>query len=435
MSGPVILSPEQRRIRAAAEERLRLVQDQFRKAEAVKRGMEKTEDIQKLLASMAEDRKAAEISRELSEIYRRCRTALDRWKTIENTVDREVLRQYNAELDRLTKTVRPRMETLEREARRRRDAFVKEKLKAIPAAITALKETEGRQITVFAAPDIPAEMVNVERDRLMDLIAKAESRAKRIHALKDRNFDDIREEIRSALGRGKRENHMIFQDLHQTDVMTIQPLLRSLEAAEADWDRLDQELSGELAAYHAVCAEYGITPRAFAFRSSSVQEIRYETAEILHRCAQAANCAEIMARVREILGSMGYTYMGEKEEDRRVLRQIYRIHDRTILHVIFDSTGRVTMEVAIAGDEDRTPSERETEQIVSDQGTFCGSFGKLLEQLNSSGMHMKQDILCPGGAEYAQVISTAGFTRAEEAQTEFDYSIYETPENKYLEMR
>ena len=435
MSGPVFLSPEQIRMRAEAEERLRLVQDQFRKSESVKRLMNGIEDVQKILAQVAEISCAKEISRKLSAFTRQCQRALDKWESLSSTTRNEELRQYNAELDQILEAIPSQVEKLRAEAVSVRDSYVKGLLRSIPVPEEHRTGMEDARILVFERPEIPPELVRTENARLLEQLDSMKSRADRIKALRGTDFSALRAEIKDISGTGRRDNGMVYQDLHQLDVMVLQPLNNKLEEAEAAWDRLDQELSRELAVYHAVCAEYGIVPRAFTFRPQSVQEIRYATADILQHHCLTVNCKEIIDRVRGILIGLGYAYIGEKEEDRQVVRHIYRIHDRSILHVIFDSTGRVTMEVAMESEEDRTPSGREAQQIVSDQGAFCKGFEHLLECLNRDGLAMKKDMLCPGGEEYAQMISTSGFTKAPESRTSFDYSIYEMPEKKYLEMR
>ena len=48
---------------------------------------------------------------------------------------------------------------------------------------------------------------------------------------------------------------------------------------------------------------------------------------------------------------------------------------------------------------------------------------------------MKKEMMCPCGEEFAQIIDTSGFTRVPEEEIVIDYSMYESPDVKYLQMR
>lgn len=435
MSGPKIISAEEIRMRAEAEERLRLVQDQFRMAEVLRRKLSEIENVQMILYQVAEDQRARNLSAKLSALTCQCQETMEEWKDISTTTDNDKIRRHNQKLQQTAAHIDAQLVGLRSDSTTLRDAYINGMIAAIPRPNVIPLQANDFEIIYHMQPDVPDQVVSFEEERLRKLIHNIQVRAKKIKALRNVNFSDFQNEIRRILGQRKRENYMIYQDLHQFDVLKIQPLLRMLENAEYDYDKLDFALSGELAAYHAVCSVYGIAPKLFAFLPNSVQEIRYATAEILTQQDLAFDCAEIMARVRKILARMGYTYMGEKEEERQVRRQIYRIHDKTILHVIFDSTGRVTMEVALEDDMDRIPSGREIKQIVSDQGKFCQDFEQIFAGMNGDGVHMKKEMLCPCGEEFARIIDTSGFIKARAAETVIDYSMYESPEMKYLEMR
>ena len=402
----------------------------------INRGADMENYEQPYISYSESDIKLTPVSRGLAErMIEEYMIIANEWIGLSSTTDNSKLKKYNADLQKVIDQTQDQIKALHSEATVLRDNYVKGLIEKIPHPAASSLNMDGRQIVHFDHPDVPETLIRQEKERLEKLVQNIEDRAKRIHAIPNADYTALRKEIRHILGTGKRERYMIFQDLHQFDVQRIQPLLGKLEDAEYDYDQLDTELSHELAAYHAVCSEYGMTPQRFPFCPQSVQDIRYATADILHRQGLGFNCAELMAHVRKILSGMGYAYLGDKEEDRKVFRQIYKIHDKTILHVIYDSSGRITMEVAIEDDEDRPASDREIQQIVSDQGVFCESFEQIFNNLNVDGTHMKKEMMCPCGEEFAQIIDTSGFTRVPEEEIVIDYSMYESPDVKYLQMR
>ena len=434
MSGPKVLSAQEIKMRAVTEEHLRLVQERIRKTEVLRRKMKEIDDVQLVLSQIAEDPRAQEISSQLTRLADQGRSLCNVSTETASAKNNDRLKKHIDDLDKLTRSLTPQVKSLKKEALTFRDQYVRSLIDADFSSGRYVVETPDRQIIVFAPPAVSDTLIEKEKKRLTKLILNIEERANRIHALKNTDFSSLHGMIRKILGTGSRENHMIYQDLHQFDVCSLQPLLESLEAAEEAYDLLDTELSRELAVYHTVCSEYGIPPQRFPFSVRSVQEIRYATAAIIQEYGQNRSCTELMVRVRKILTNCGYTYIGDKEETRQIFRQIYRIHDQTILHVIYDSSGRVTMEVAIEDDTERAPIGREIEQIISDQDSFCQSFEQIFTELNREGLRMKKDLLCPCGSEFAQIIDTSGFSMIPEAKTEIDYSVFESPETKYSQM-
>lgn len=430
MSGPKVLTPKQQKAREEREARLRLVQERARRAAELRRLEEAMEDVQGVLAQVLEEPAARELSRKLAEAAGENARLAGEWDGILASGKNRAMEAYTARLEARAKEVRK----LEADARRQAEDMRRRKADRLIRAQEAVQKESGNREQGRKEDEARiGEMVRAEEKRLESLLDRLEARAKRAGMDRAAELRDLRRKLRAAAGEKKRERMMDWEDMHRLDLFAIQPLRRAVEEAEERRDWLDAELSRELAAYHALCAGYGITPRKFPFSEASVREIRYAEAEILRRNGGTAGCAGVLAEIRRVLGGMGYAYIGEKEEDRQVVRQVYRIRDRTVLHVIADSTGRVTMEVAVEDECDRDPCRREVEQIVDAQGAFCGSFSRILDALAADGMPMDPETLCPCGEEYAQVVNISGFRKEPEREPEIDWSLYESPERKYLQ--
>ena len=109
-----------------------------------------------------------------------------------------------------------------------------------------------------------------------------------------------------------------------------------------------------------------------------------------------------------------------------------RFDENAVLHVIYDSEGKVTMEVAAADDTDREPHPREVDTIVKEQEKFCDAYESVFERINEKGVSFRKEMMCPCGPEFAQVINVSEFEKSadEEAQT-FD-EMYADRKTKYL---
>ena len=181
-----------------------------------------------------------------------------------------------------------------------------------------------------------------------------------------------------------------------------------------------------------------MTPKKFAFEEASIEAIRYECAGILAGSTQNGDLRILMKNVRESLVKLGYSYLGEKEEDRDFAREIYRIHDDVILHVIYDSTGRVTMEVAVEDEKDREPHPREVEKLVKEQVNFCSEYEKIFHAINEKGLAFRKENMYPVSPDFAQVINTSGFVNAGAgsaagaAAVDDYFEMYGLRESKYL---
>lgn len=437
MSGPKVLSAEEIRMmeeererqrieQAKREERMRLVQEQFRKCDILKRQISIANEMQAALVSIMDNPEAAEISARLHTITLANQQAIESWSALEQSEDNDVLRNHVNGLDAVIMSTEGVLNSVKYPIESMRSAHIEKMM----SRVVTKDDTNVKKAENTKRPDIPEEALENEARRILAQIKILKPRVEEA-GLDMEMLNTIEQQVHDSLSDDKRERWMIFEEIHRIDVFRLRPFVSTLERQEAENDALEAELSEALAKYHSLCSMYHIEPKQFPFKRESVTEIRYACGDLIEQFSQAVDCEAIMKRVRATLTEMGYRYIGQKEESRRYYRQIYRIHGDTILHAVFDSTGRVTMEVAIESDSDRQPNAREISSIVREQETFCNSFERIFDSLDEHGLVMRKDMMCPCGAEYAQIINTSGFTK-EQGKDEFDYSIYSSRKRKYL---
>ena len=433
MSGPKVMSVEEirrteeereqlRQEQARREERMRLVQARFRKAEVLARQIGIAGELQAALLPVLEEPGAADLAANLAALERANRQAVDAWPAVEASDDNEALQRHVAGLDAAIGEAEKRLSAARHPIEAMRMAYFDRMMKRV-------ERQPGVSAQPAPAADVPEALLEGESRRLLGLLEDLRSRAG--EADMDRApLDALEGQVRQNLSDRNRERWMILEELHRIDVFRLRPFQAALERREAENDALDAELSEALAQYHSLCSLYRVEPRRFPFRRESLAEIRCACGDLMERFRQAEDCGAILERVQAALTGLGYRFLGEKEEDRRILRQVYRIHDRTVLHVVFDSTGRVTMEVGIEDDVDRLPYAREIGAIVEEQGAFCRAFEGIRQSLDGQGLTTRKELLCPCGAEYAQIINTSGFA-GKEAGKSFDYGVYASRRRKY----
>jgi hypothetical protein len=255
------------------------------------------------------------------------------------------------------------------------------------------------------------DLAKEEAARVLHFIQSLCERAEAV-GIKEDEASALLTNVEELVAEG-RDAFSLYEEIHRIDVMQIRPLRDVIEKEEKRQDELDERLSAELSKYHVLCREQGIEPKKFAFAEESVEAIRYECAGLIQKGSAQSDLRILMKNIRESLVELGYSYLGEKEEDRDYAREIYRIHDDVILHVIYDSTGRVTMEVAVEDDKDREPHPREVEKLVKEQVSFCTEYEKIFHTINQKGLEFRKENLYPVSPDFAQVINTSEFVRAE----------------------
>lgn len=436
MSGPKTLSPEEIRMRQEAEERHRLAQEMYRQCETLRRNLA-TCDAALLQLIQCDMPEASVLSQRINEIRSHTNLEIADCALISETTDNAALRNRVTNLQTFIQQTEGVLPQLSTEAEELRMQSINSILQRISAESAAKQQTTYLfGSTAMVEPDVPEAVLSSEISRLQETLQLIKKRAERIGYPVSKRYNECHKDLSElAASQNNRKRYMVFQDLHRLNLIHIKTLLSDVERAEEVYDKLDAALSVELATYHALCKEYGIKPQKFAFDEKSVQDIRYASAAILQTHGLEVDYKGTMQRIRESLSNMGYSYLGEKEEDRHVCRQIFRVHDQTILHVIYDSTGRVTMEVAIEDTCDREPQAREIKSIVNEQGEFCNSFDRILQGMARDGIHMRKELMCPVGEEFAQVINTSEFKKVPEQKYYEDYSMYSAPLLKYKEIK
>ena len=416
MSGPKISEAELARIRQEEEERRTLFQALVRLRDELQRRKEEVMLSQAMLVPIFDKDDVKQHLHKLEQIEKQIPFSLS---VIESAMKTGTKQEMQKALDALAdKHTQDKTIIIEADqcGSQIRDEILKQHL-------------EKMQISV-----ISEELITMEIQRLFTLLSVLEHRAEKVRIAKS-DVREIRKELESVVEDTGRDNLSLFEEIHRIDVYKIRKLRSHIERIEAANDTLDQKLSAELSKYHVICAEMGIEPKKFAFHQDSIAKIQYEIAELVtSRKEKCVDIRAIMKSVRESLSDFGYTYIGEKEENIQIIREAYRIHDNVVLQVTYDSSGRVTMEVAMEDQRDRSPHQREIDQLVKEQESFCQDYEEIFRRINANGLALKNKSLFPCSPEFAQIVNTAGFVCQEREYEQTYYDYYQNRDQKYLEV-
>ena len=428
MSGPKVSAAELKRIKKNEEEKRRLLQALIRLKEQHKRMLTEISNIT-LSATVAMDDAAVrlemeslgKVRKETEESLKRIESALQ-WGTKEKPA--ELIESLTVRQKENEKVLLNSKEIIDE----KRKAALEKKMSAFAAG---RNETTNVGDSSETKDNQSMETALNEAKRLTLLLESLIKRAEDVDvepALAAEVFD----EIKRLTEEPGRDGFSVYNDIHRLDLFKIRPFEKEVERKEKEADELDEKLSEELAVYHSLCHAAGITPKKFAFAESSVFEIRYECGKILESMDESSEIRQLMRTVRESLMELGYVYLGEKEEDKKFFREIYRVHDSVILHVIYDSEGKVTMEVAVEDEKERAPHPREVDGIVKEQEKFCDAYERIFDKINEKGVALTKEMMCPVSADFAQVINTSGFDKSGCGKENPDYEMYADRKKKYL---
>lgn len=425
MSGPKVLSPEELEAQRLAEERLKLLQDINLRCQELKRQIEQGELAIARLDCVGNNRELDLTKKQIELHCAKSKKTADEIKKACQTTDNEKIRMSLGLLDKTISQNSGEMMKSIRKAEDIHKAYISAKISSL--ASDSITEQEHNQV------DLSEEDLQHEYRIMLKICENIEKRGKRIH------FDTseiklILSDIKSSMGDTNRERRMIYEELHRIDVFRLSIISRNLDKAEKEFDALDRKLSELLASYYAVCQSMGVKPKKFAFSEKSIQEINYECSRLKTQSVGRVNHADSLRKVRNALSSLGYRFLGEKKERNAVYRQIFRVPDtvNTVIHVLFDDDGKVTMEVAIEDQCERNPSAREIESIVSAQHSFCKSSKDILTALNKNGLGLSLEEDYPCGPEFAQIIDTSDFDYEPLEEESFDEEEYMNSETKYM---
>ena len=444
MSGPKISVAEMKRLHLFEEDRRRLLQDLVRLKDVLKRRNKDIAHLQNMLLPFQDLEQVKESSDKLGRIQACITDSLSR-------IDAALLDGTNIAMNEVFKSVsvlheadEDTVEAVENQVYECREHWMEDKMKAFKKLQSAEGSNPVREGTSGTGNNngsvafdlssvISTEEVRIEMQRIealyYDLLERSHS-----YPEFEKEAEGIEEQLQEIKEDTKSDSFSLFLRLHDLDVKRIRPFRNRIERCETEADLLDERLSAELARYHVLCSAAGEEPKRFLFAESSIAEIRYECARLLSEHDEKAEIREIMRHVRESLEQNGYVYLGMKEEELDFYREIYRVHDDVVLHVIYDSTGKVTMEVAVQDNKERALQPREVEQIVKEQGKFCADYEKIFHTINQSGLAMRDVARYPVSPDFAQIIDTSGFEKEECRINKADsyYEYYANREMKYL---
>ncbi len=432
MSGPKLSEVElaalrrrQEEERRLEEERRRLVQDQYRRREVLSRRINEAQRMQIGMLSLLTRPEIASANLQIEQLQIQAK------KTASTEVehfDTQKMRQIIASLDAF-------LEKQEAMLTKTTTLINKEREEQYEAAMR--EYTHANSNVKTTREDMPKEDLEHAILRIRANLKSIEDRQENL-GRRDGRVETISERIDEILSESGRKNIDIFEDLHREEVFRINPLLCELEKQEEYADALDEKLSEELAVYHSLCTETNTEPRDFAFSEESIPQIRSLCADMLKKKKWAADAEFIMNRVEEELRNMGYECIGTKQEDVLLCRRVYRLHDKTVLRVIYDSEGHMTMEVGFEDNCEREPYPVEAAAIVREQIEFCKLYDTLLAKLNDGSMEVNTTERYPCGEEYAIIINTSDYDRSTEEKRDRvrrnDRRLYANRRNKYQYM-
>jgi hypothetical protein len=418
MSGPKISATEMKRLHLFEEERRRLLQSLVRLKEELKRRKREISNLSLMLIPFYSSAEAKEIGKELGKIEQAVEESLPRIEAAltdgTNIHMAEVLQQLLAKHDADEEILLMK----EEEIYNLREQMLGGKSSAAPDS---------------HVPEISIETAKGECKRILALVDELIDRATECN-LDYTGLSEIRAEIEDLENDEGRDGFSLFTAVHHIDVMRLRPLRERIEKEEKRLDWLDEALSNELAKYHMLCQATDTEPKKFPFAEESIDAIRYECGRIISARGANGDVRLLMKKVRESLEELGYAYLGEREENLDFYRELYRLNEETVLHVIYDSTGKITMEVAAFDTKDRPPHQREVDRLVKEQEKFCTEYEKIFHLINAHGLAMKKEAMYPPSPDFAQVINTSEFDCSKAHTKKISDDIYMDRRTKYLYM-
>ena len=423
MSGPKITAAELEAMRKREEEKRQLVQAIYREANALDRLDKTGSQLYVLLRPIYEEPGVEQLAEGILDIQRQIRQIRAGVSDCEHSQN-EHLKEALSKLEGFKTRTAAALEQVRSESESIRERHFERALSQYKApqsqAADGKKDAHARQC------------IADETKRLATALDMLEERAKAVN-ISTAEISKIRGRIAASVEDSDRPADMVYQELHRIDVFEFRPLRDRIEKMEAEADKLDAQLSLELAKYHTLCVEAGESPRKFPFSDASVNAIRYETGRLVDKLSNhTVDIPLMMQKVRQSLSEYGYEYIGEKCEKLQVYRELYRVHDNVVLHVVYDSEGHITMEVAVEDDCDRDPDAQETELLVQEQESFCEAFETIFALINERGLVLRKEHLYPCSPDFAEVINVAEFERAEAAY-DATFDLYRDYHMKYLE--
>lgn len=432
--------------RSLISEQLLIIQQGYSACHAAEICISNCEPIIGMINSMPGIERAVRLGDKVTAIQAQINTQLKRWEAAlrgGNNSTSDEIRQKNAALQQyvralivLTKNTSTDIMLLGQEVRKFQVEHFDKVLNECKARARKSKDSNNeRKAAEEEISQIKKQQLSAELARMDRIISSLEERADAV-GVDCANTNQAQKEISYIVEDSTSSIDKKLEMLHAIDVRLLQTLEDDIEGAEKRVSQLDASLSRELAEYHALCMEVGVTPRKFSFAEESINEIRKACGELLAQHDWMLKKTFVLSKIHHYMVDKGFAYIGEKTERPMLVRQAYRIGKDMAFHVIFDEKGQMTIEVAKTDTVDRAPHPREVDHIVEVQHASCETIEKMFDALNELGLRTRSVFAFSGGEAFAQIINVNGFTGGEkDDMTVALHDMYKSIEKKYMRVR
>ena len=436
MSGPKLSEAELEKLRRQEEEKRKAYQDLVRERDTLTRALSRLERLERTLIPLRSIQGMSDLSNDVRNREKKVRDAIDRVKkAMDNNRTEEMKKVMDKTVSEFS-SLEDFLNEAETKAFQAQSEYMENAMKQFKSTDSSKEsgKSEKSKETGYIAVEatvIPTEIINSEIERIRDQLEDLENRAPAAH-ISAQDVKTIRQKFEKVAQDSGRTSVSMYNAVHQIDLALVRPMESRIRRIERQNDELDKKLSDELARYHELCSECGVEPKLFPFSEDSVTAIRYECGKLLDHLDDVSVSDTLMENVRNILTEHGYQYLGEKEESRKVRREIYRFHDNVIIHVVYDARGHMTMEVAYQDTVTREPGTMEIENIVKEQENFCGVYDTLFDAINKAGTAMRDVTRYDCDSRFARVINTTEFNCPQVSRRETLRQLYDNRSLKYM---
>ncbi|MEQ2512055.1 hypothetical protein WMO66_12510 [Faecousia sp. CLA-AA-H192] len=250
-----------------------------------------------------------------------------------------------------------------------------------------------------ALSELPPRVVTqvLEREEQADLSEeKAELIAKAQKIIDNANASEtFREEARNAIVRidcaaDKRE-------LHSVRSLILDEIERKLEKIEPLLEGYHELLSRKNA-LAAACGNGEIElPGSFDSKEAlqnTMQQLRAEIEAEEQKALRKAEQREIAMAIDLAMKELGYPLLGAKNggSDSHVKMKIFQFDEQTGLEVRQDVIGQIRIRVVGMANEEKKPTEKDADLLLTEQQKFCGEYDKIVKKLQEKGVRRSKEI-------------------------------------------
>lgn len=250
-----------------------------------------------------------------------------------------------------------------------------------------------------ALAELPPRAVTqvLEREEQTDLSEeKAELIAKAQKIIDNANASEkFREQARKAIVRidcaaDKRE-------LHSVRSLILDEIERKLEKIEPLLEGYHELLSRKNA-LAAACGNGKIElPGSFDSKEAlqnTMQQLRAEIEAEEQKALREAEQREIAMAIDLAMKELGYPLLGAKNggSDSHVKMKIFQFDEQTGLEVRQDVIGQIRIRVVGMANEEKKPTEKDADLLLTEQQKFCGEYDKIVKKLQEKGVRRSKEI-------------------------------------------